>query len=353
MRILYGVQGTGNGHITRARVMAASLAHYPELQVDFLFSGRKREQLFDMQPFGDFRCFSGLTFTTRNGKVDLVDTIKNAQLAQLYRDIRQLDLSEYDLVLNDFEPISAWAAKRQGKRCIGLSHQSSFRYDVPKQGQDLGSKLLMKLFAPCGEPMGVHWHHFGFPILPPIINVAIPRLQMVADKVVVYLPFESLTSIQAVLGEFQTHHFVIYHPDVVADETFGHLHLRKLSKEGFEADLTSSAAVMANGGFELPSEALFLGKKLLVKPLLGQFEQESNVATLAQMQLASVMHSLDKEKIATWLALPTATPILFPDVADSLCQWLNQGASAPLGQLCSQLWEQVRFPEHAVLPFQS
>lgn len=333
--------------------MAASLAGYPELEVDFLFSGRKQEQLFDMQPFGDFRCFSGLTFTTRNGKIDLVETIKHAQLAQLYRDIRQLDLSEYDLVLNDFEPISAWAAKRQGKRCIGLSHQSSFRYDVPKQGQDLGSKLLMKLFAPCSEPMGVHWHHFGFPILPPIINVAMPRSPMIANKVVVYLPFEALSAIQAVLAEFTTHHFVIYHPDVAEDETLGHLHLRKLSKAGFEADLTSSAAVMANGGFELPSEALFLGKKLLVKPLLGQFEQESNVATLEKMQLASVMHSLDKHAITHWLALPAATPILFPNVADALCQWLSQGARAPLGELCTQLWDQVPFPEHMVRPFSS
>ncbi len=49
MRILYGVQGTGNGHLSRARVVAKALAkHY--IQVDYFFSGRQPEQFFDMQP---------------------------------------------------------------------------------------------------------------------------------------------------------------------------------------------------------------------------------------------------------------------------------------------------------------
>ncbi|MBP7664242.1 MAG: glycosyltransferase, partial [Shewanella sp.] len=39
MRILYGVQGTGNGHLSRARVMAKALMKQ-DIEVDFLFSGR-------------------------------------------------------------------------------------------------------------------------------------------------------------------------------------------------------------------------------------------------------------------------------------------------------------------------
>ena len=37
MRILYGVQGTGNGHISRARAMSKALAAYPDLKVTWLF----------------------------------------------------------------------------------------------------------------------------------------------------------------------------------------------------------------------------------------------------------------------------------------------------------------------------
>lgn len=350
MRILYGVQGTGNGHITRARVMAAALAAYPGLEVDFLFSGRRPEHYFDMQPFGHFRCYTGLSFITENGSIALLKTLKNAQLKQFYLDVRNLDLGRYDLLLNDFEPVSAWAAKWQGKPSIGLSHQSAFRYGVPKQGQDLGSKLLMKLFAPCKTHMGVHWHNFGFPILPPIINLEIEHKPTEQNKVLVYLPFESLSSIQAVLTAFTDYRFYIYHPDIQQDQSLGHLQLRQLSRLGFEQDLASSSAVLANGGFELPSEALLLGKKLLIKPLLGQFEQESNAATLKQMNLAATMQSLDQQQIRDWLALPASAPVHYPNVAEALCQWLHNGADAPLTQLSAELWRQVQFPQYAQLP---
>jgi len=64
MRILYGVQGTGNGHITRARAMAKAMADQG-LAVDYLFSGRAADQFFDMEPFGDYRLCKGLTSPSR------------------------------------------------------------------------------------------------------------------------------------------------------------------------------------------------------------------------------------------------------------------------------------------------
>lgn len=45
MRILYGVQGTGNGHLSRSRVVAKALAKH-DIQVDYFFSGRQPEQFF-------------------------------------------------------------------------------------------------------------------------------------------------------------------------------------------------------------------------------------------------------------------------------------------------------------------
>ncbi|HCS28312.1 MAG TPA: glycosyltransferase, partial [Spongiibacteraceae bacterium] len=51
MRILYGVQGTGNGHISRARMMARHFTLRGS-KVDYLFSGRDLGRYFDMQCFG-------------------------------------------------------------------------------------------------------------------------------------------------------------------------------------------------------------------------------------------------------------------------------------------------------------
>ena len=92
MRILYGVQGTGNGHITRARTMARALAD-SSLEVDYLFSGRPREKYFDMEPFGEFRTLRGLTFHWSNGRINSFKTVLNNNLIHFMRDVRQLDLS--------------------------------------------------------------------------------------------------------------------------------------------------------------------------------------------------------------------------------------------------------------------
>lgn len=45
MKILYGVQGTGNGHVTRPRIMAKAFADLG-VEVDWVFSGRRREDFF-------------------------------------------------------------------------------------------------------------------------------------------------------------------------------------------------------------------------------------------------------------------------------------------------------------------
>ncbi|MEX2366081.1 MAG: glycosyltransferase family protein, partial [Pseudohongiellaceae bacterium] len=127
MKVLYGVQGTGNGHITKARVMVKAL-EARGVDVDWVFSGRQREKLFDMERFGDFRCFRGLTFQVRDGKIDMRKTMNDASMSQLWRDIRTLQPEQYDLVLTDFEPVVAWAARRQGVPCIGIGHQYAFAH---------------------------------------------------------------------------------------------------------------------------------------------------------------------------------------------------------------------------------
>src|SRR6218665_1957410 len=131
MKILYGVQGTGNGHTTRARIMAKALAD-AGAHVDWIFSGRAPDKYFDMEIFGNYQTYRGLTFATQNGKVLLWQTLLEANLVQLYQDINRINVEGYDFIINDFEPVSAWAAKRAGKKVIGLSHQNAFFYDIPK-----------------------------------------------------------------------------------------------------------------------------------------------------------------------------------------------------------------------------
>ena len=122
MKILYGVQGTGNGHISRARMMAS---HFKQrsVDVDFLFSGRDPERYFDMECFGNYQTRTGLSFITHEGSVSYLRTALQNHPIRFLQEIRGLDVSGYDVILTDFEPVTAWAGKLQSCPVIGIGHQ--------------------------------------------------------------------------------------------------------------------------------------------------------------------------------------------------------------------------------------
>lgn len=344
MKILYGVQGTGNGHITRARVMAKAFAKRDDVEVDYLFSGRDASKYFDMEIFGGYQTRTGLTFVSENGSINHWKTVSSAKPLVLMRDIKRLDLSEYDLVLNDFEPISAWAAKKQGKPSISISHQAAFVHSVPKQGDTLLDRLIMRNFAPTSIHLGVHWYHFGHNIMPPFIEDQHTH-ETEGAHFLVYLPFEGLDEIRAMLEPLSEHNFICFHPELAQGYDEGNVKWRTTSKKDFHCALQSAAGVIANAGFELSSECLQLGKKLLIKPLRGQFEQLSNALTLSQLGLCTTMLTLDTDEVENWLDSPSSDPIQFPSDPNVLIDWLLSRQWHDTQAICQTLWSMVRFPE--------
>lgn len=347
MKILYGVQGTGNGHITRARIMAKALAAVGA-KVDWVFSGRPPEEFFDMDDFGDYQAYRGLTFAVKSGRVLYLKTALTSNLRQLNSDIKKVNVEGYDFIINDFEPISAWAARRAGKKVIGISHQNAFLYDIPKQGSNIFVDWFMRKFAPVTLPIGLHWHHFNQPILPPMVepshypNITTPKHYLV------YLPFARLPDIMPQLREFPDYQFFVYQPVPAAFDE-GHIHVRPFSREGFQQDLHRCEGVICSAGFELPSEAIQLGKKLLVQPVAGQMEQKSNAVALQQLGYGSVTDQLSVTAIGMWLPLPKPEPVNFPNVAEALAYWLVKTGGENIGELQQKLWQgQTEGTESAV-----
>jgi len=350
MRILYGVQGTGNGHISRARAMAPALAKQG-MEVDFLFSGRQSEQYFDMAAFGDFSLRKGLTFVTTDGKIRPLKTVLHSAPLQFLRDIHQLKLDNYDLILTDFEPITAWAAKLRNKPVLGLGHQYAFNFPVPQHHGNLHQRLIMKYFAPTKFVLGFHWYHFDMPILPPIAPVQRNNLAVDPALIVVYLPFEAPAKIEQFLQPFKHHHFAVYHPDAPANKS-GNIQWHKPGKLHFHRDLNRCNGVVCNAGFELSSEVLQLGCKLLVKPVQGQCEQLSNVLALQRIGLGYSMETLDQGAFSQWLNTGHSVSVHYPDVAGAVTQWLTQGdySQQSIETLASQLWRRTRFPQQPLFP---
>ncbi|MCE9679939.1 glycosyltransferase [Shewanella sp. AS1] len=343
MRILYGVQGTGNGHLSRARVMAKALKAQ-RVEVDFFFSGREVSHYFDMQCFGRYRAHAGLTFATQNGRVNVAQTAWQNSLTALIKDVRELDLSGYDLVLNDFEPVSAWAARNQGIPSIGVSHQAALQHDVPKVGDNWFNQMILNYFAPVQISLGCHWHHFGYPILPPFVEVD-KSVSHEPHEILVYLPFESPEDIVSLLHSFDGYRFHVYHGAPRPANCSANILWCGFSRHKFKAQLARCGGVISGAGFELASEALALGKKLLVKPLHGQFEQLSNVAALQLLGAAESMMRLEPHVVKRWLKASNPEPIKYPEVGDALVSWIKQGRWHTKEALCQSLWQQVALPE--------
>ncbi|MEJ2045847.1 MAG: glycosyltransferase family protein [Reinekea sp.] len=340
MKILYGVQGTGNGHITRARAMQVALTK-AGVEVDWVFSGRPAERFFDMEAFADYRVFKGLTFVTQAGRVDLFKSFAEASLTRMYQDIRTLDLSSYDLVITDFEPVVAWAARKQGIPCIGIGHQYAFNHDIPKAENSFASDAIMRWFAPVTLGIGVHWHHFDQPILPPIIESE-DRAPGNDKQTLVYLPFERSDDVLAVLRKF-SHSFIFHCADIEPGQ-YDNVRVKGFSRSGFQDSMHATDGVICNAGFELASEALSIGRRIMVKPLKGQMEQASNAQALRELGFSLTTNRIDNGAIQRFLDHAQPVCINYPNVPRLLAAWLKQYPAQSLDVLVRQCWQGVNVP---------
>lgn len=339
MRILFGVQATGNGHLSRALCLARHLARESGIQADYLVSGRAQGRLPKLEALGDFKWAHGLSFHTRGGQVSWRGTLQQNPWSRFWRDVRNLDLRSYDLVVTDFEPVTAWAARRQGVRCVGLGRQYTFWHSHAQLPVSLLQRMMIRQFAPCDIPLGMHWEPLQRNLLPPLIRP--PGAQQPnSECILVYLPFEPINRVLQVLRNFPAYAFKVYHPDWPrqAPAGLGHIQGQRLCRQQFPLDFQQCCGVISNAGFTTSSEALAAGKKLLVKPLEGQFEQQANAQILHERGLGWSMPAFHSGYVEQWLQHGRPVQRHWPAVAPALVKWLSAGATEPVAALHHRLW---------------
>jgi uncharacterized protein (TIGR00661 family) len=281
MRILYGIQSTGNGHIARSAKMVYKLFR-KGYEVDVLFSGKNSQLNF---PFPIKYNFTGLTFFyDGNGEIAYWKTWKELKIKQFLNDIK-LDLSKYDLIISDFEPITAWASRLQKKKCVGVSNQCSFLSDKtprPKNKSFMGESIL-KWMAPVSNPIGMHFESYDDFIFTPIIKESLIRLDTY-DKghYTVYLPTYDIEHILSEVYKIKSVKFEIF-THIKKPHWIGKCMVKPINKDLFDESLRTCHGVISAAGFQTSVESLYLGKKLMVIPTKGQYEQECNAESLKRM----------------------------------------------------------------------
>ncbi|MCW3107261.1 MAG: glycosyl transferase [Segetibacter sp.] len=334
MKILYAIQGTGNGHISRARDIIPILKK--EHEVDILISGTQADVEL---PYPVKYKYNGLCFVFgKKGGIDLLETYKRSNLEVFFLEINCLPVQSYDLVINDFEPISAWACYQKNKKCIGLSHQAAVlnkNAPQPKHTDFIG-KAVLKKYAPTTIQYGFHFKPYDTNIFTPVIRKQV-REQIVENKghYTVYLPAYDDKRIMKVLkecGKVKWEVFSKHNKKVIKEKNIS---IYPINNEDFIKSMASAEGVLCGAGFETPAEALYMKKKLLVIPMKGQFEQQCNAAALKDMGVP-VIKSLKLKhlkKIKNWIENGTKVAVEYPDNTEQI---LNKILSEHLAEKQSE-----------------
>lgn len=323
MKILYAIQGTGNGHLSRARDIVPLLAKYGEL--DLLVSGTQAEVDF---PFPIKYRYHGLSFIFgKKGGVDVRATYQQSNLRRLLGEIEQLPVEQYHLVITDFEPVSAWACFNRGKACIGLSHQAALNFKEsprPKQFDPVG-QITLRHYAPVTTRYGFHFKTYHPDIFTPVIRQQIRELETTnAGHYTVYLPAYDDGRIIKVLTQLPQVNWQVFSKH--NRETFSrdNVFIRPIHNEQFLQSLATAEGVLCGAGFETPAEVLFLKKKLMVIPMKGQYEQQCNAAALREMGVPVIKSLKAKRlpKIESWVADSNIVSVDYPDETDRVLQMI-------------------------------
>jgi uncharacterized protein (TIGR00661 family) len=184
MKILYAIQATGNGHISRAREIIPHLEKRGDL--DILLSGNQANVSL---PYDIKYRMRGLSFVFgKHGGVGIWDTLLNTDTGRLLREIRTFPAENYDLIINDFEPVTSWACKRKGLPCISLSHQAAVLHPNAPQppSSDPIGLLVLKHYAPTTDQYGFHFRNYADKIFTPVIRRGVRQME---PKTKVTTPF--------------------------------------------------------------------------------------------------------------------------------------------------------------------
>ena len=319
MKILYAIQGTGNGHLMRARDVIPALQK--KCTVDLLISGTQVDLTLHYPV--KYR-LHGLSFIFgKNGGIDIWKTLRQVSLKTLHKEIKELPVEEYDFVVNDFEPISAWACHFKKVPCISLSHQSGILCNkTPKPNKtDIIGSLILKYYAPSSHKFSFHFLSYVKNTFTPIIRKEVRELEKEDyGYYTVYLPSYSDEKIIEILSHFKGVRWQVFSKYDFRTIRQDNIEIYPLSKEHFTMSMAKCTGILCGAGFETPAEAIYLGKKLLVVPMKRQLEQHYNAAALELLGVPVITNLTPKNyfDIQNWLDSNHRLEINYPDITDQV-----------------------------------
>ena len=334
--ILYGVNGEGAGHSTRAKEVLTHLATKGH-KVHVASFDRGLQSLttqFDVTEIYGFR-FAYVNNRVRYKRTIAKNLVTVPEAAKSISRLKDLvDEHNIDLVITDFEPLTCHVGHRKKLPVISIDNQHCLTNAVvsyPKQYRRdaAAAKLVTRFMTPSANAYLV-LSFFTAPIrkrntflFPPLLRREIlDATPTQRDHVLVYVTSPA-PALAKLLSSVRCP-FIAYGFGREGQE--GNITYKKPSLDGFFADLTSARAIVANSGFSLVTEALHLGKPYLAVPVSHQFEQIFNAYWLKKSGYGAYWEDLNQERVEAFL-------YNLPHYQQALSEYLRQGNGALLAKL--------------------
>lgn len=321
-RIIYALSGQGRGHTSRVMAISDALRARGH-EIVFCCGGTAREILsMKEEPVIDV---PSLRQVMEGNDLCLFQTLRSnwdsiVHLDGIVTDLsRRFEQSRADLLITDFEAFSHRAAHRLGIPVISFNHQevvtkTSYGLPMKYRWDAMLTGLAVGLIAPRNPELTLITSFFYPPLrtpsktilIPPIVRPAVQRVTPTRGEhvLVYYNDSDGADHVLQTLREVDAS-FIVYNfdrPESARD--YPNVRFKEPCIDEFLEDLGSSRAVISTAGFTLASEALFLGKPLLVVPNRGIFEQTLNALFLMRDGLgeAVIDRPLTVDDVAGFLA---------------------------------------------------
>lgn len=321
MRILYGCNAQGHGHLSKAAVLVPLLEAAGH-DVRVVTSGLPVPAHYS---FTWHRHYPGLAFTCGGGKTDLaktfVDWLKlTPTIFKALMSVRSLVRNwQPDLIVSDFELLTVSPLIQPECEVVSLCRQVAlFDPGVPVPVEstlmDASRKLtkaVIRLFTLGADRYhGYHYSPSSYRCVPPVFRPEIYEVESTdGEHLLVYNAHHycdggDTDSLLKWAADRQQEVIVYGHHDHPRGR-FGTVSFQEPSREGMLSDLASCRAVATTSGLTTPAEASLLGKPCITVPLPGQWEQSVNAVHLDQSGLATALARWDYDAA---MELPKPTP---------------------------------------------
>jgi uncharacterized protein (TIGR00661 family) len=326
MKVLYAIQATGNGHVSRANEIIPLLEKKCEL--DVLISGTQADVGLNHLVKYHRRGFSFIF--GKKGGIDFYKTFNQFRSKKFLSEIKTLPVENYDLVINDFEPISAWACKLKKIPCVAMSHQyavlNALSPKPPKS--DPFAWMVLRYYAPCKTGIGFHFKSFAENIFTPVIRKEIREACITnLGHYTVYLPAFSDKKIINFLSNFKNMQWHIFSKHTKKSYTEANCIIKPVSTTEFTESFISCEGILCGAGFETPAEALFMGKKLMIIPMKSQYEQHCNAAGAIELGVPMIKKLKKKniDFVDTWINNMSAIHVDYKDETNKIIDLVLSG----------------------------